>query len=114
MTETEIAGTELMSDVLPPERLARWHKALARRVGVADRDVLDAISEVTGSAPILLDVFWRDEVIPELAAMTYDQACEVITRVQEARRRIVAERKTHCQGCGLPFDNDDRECWQCS
>jgi hypothetical protein len=109
-----MTATRTMADK-GDDYVAAWPGVMARRAGLSVEYVAPAmhaiglIDEATASAmrsPLL-----RGEALPEIGALTPDNAKRIIGELQAINARIDARRLTHCDGCGLPLV--DGECEEC-
>jgi hypothetical protein len=91
--------------------VARWPHAIADRVGISVEHVARALERVTGQKVSQM-AFYADQAVPEIGALTTEQARAVVAQMQAIRQEIESRQDiTHCRTCGLPLR--DGECQEC-
>jgi hypothetical protein len=87
------------------EYAARWPAAHTRRIGLGREWAATALKDIGALAPerehAVRTALLSDELVPEVAALTPQQAKAVIARLHEIKRAITESRKTNCYYCGV-------------
>ncbi|MGX1840491.1 hypothetical protein [Streptomyces diastaticus] len=98
--------------------VGRWPNAITSRIGISFEYIPEAMQRLgmldndSATRYRLVRKFYSEEPADEIAALTPEQAMQIVAELKTIQAEIRAAARTHCYCCGLPLNRHD-ECDGC-
>lgn len=96
-----------MIDDKDSDYVTAWPRSIATRYCLSTEYVIQAINTVTG-ASLDRSAAYGTAPLPEVAALTPDQAKAVAREVARISQQLDQDAQTHCHYCGTPVSRSTK------